>query len=306
MSLRADTAAESSSPARRGSSSARSPAEGLPRPRGRRREAGGRGSQVPPKVKAAAAGGSAGAAAEPVLARADGTIREYWIRAEQVKWKIVPTGKRPDAQRRRSRARPSSPPSPTGRTRPGFAAPLGPATIPGPLLEVETGETLVGQLPEQAPDAGDHAPARDLLLAARWTAPTRASTPTPAASCRRTRPSSTSGTRPTGPRARGSTTTTGPATRSRCSRACSGRSRPQAGSAAADREFPLFFHDFIPTATGLSKSFSCVNGRAYAGNTPTLAANVGDDRRLLRLRDRQQLPHLPPARPPLDECRRAP
>ena len=43
-----------------------------------------------------------------------------------------------------------------------------------------------------------------------------------------------------------------------------------------DREFFLAFHSFTPLATGLDNSFSCINGRAYAGNTPTLRAKVGE------------------------------
>ena len=43
-----------------------------------------------------------------------------------------------------------------------------------------------------------------------------------------------------------------------------------------DREFFLFLHSFTPLATALEQQFSCINGRAYAGNTPTLRAKVGD------------------------------
>jgi FtsP/CotA-like multicopper oxidase with cupredoxin domain len=38
----------------------------------------------------------------------------------------------------------------------------------------------------------------------------------------------------------------------------------------------LCFHSFTPLATGLTNQFSCINGRAYAGNTPTLRAKVGE------------------------------
>jgi FtsP/CotA-like multicopper oxidase with cupredoxin domain len=43
-----------------------------------------------------------------------------------------------------------------------------------------------------------------------------------------------------------------------------------------NREFFVFLHSFAPLATGLDQQFSCINGRAYAGNTPTLHAKVGD------------------------------
>jgi FtsP/CotA-like multicopper oxidase with cupredoxin domain len=42
-----------------------------------------------------------------------------------------------------------------------------------------------------------------------------------------------------------------------------------------DVEFFLFMHAFQPVATHLNQQFSCINGRAYAGNTPTLRAQVG-------------------------------
>ena len=55
-----------------------------------------------------------------------------------------------------------------------------------------------------------------------------------------------------------------------------GRSdRPQAGRAAAGPRVLPLFHSFTPPATGLHNSFLCINGRSYAGNTPTLTAKVG-------------------------------
>jgi FtsP/CotA-like multicopper oxidase with cupredoxin domain len=35
-------------------------------------------------------------------------------------------------------------------------------------------------------------------------------------------------------------------------------------------------HTFPPVATKLDTQFSCLNGRAYPGNTPDLKANVGE------------------------------
>jgi multicopper oxidase len=46
------------------------------------------------------------------------------------------------------------------------------------------------------------------------------------------------------------------------------------GAPVPEREFFLACHSFVPLATGLDNNFSCVNGRAYAGNTPTLRAQV--------------------------------
>jgi FtsP/CotA-like multicopper oxidase with cupredoxin domain len=42
-----------------------------------------------------------------------------------------------------------------------------------------------------------------------------------------------------------------------------------------DAEFFLFMHSLQPIATNLNRLFGCFNGRAYAGNTPTLHAKVG-------------------------------
>ena len=50
-----------------------------------------------------------------------------------------------------------------------------------------------------------------------------------------------------------------------------------AGATPPTREFCLAFHSFLPPATGLQTAFYCINGYAYAGNTPTLQANIGDD-----------------------------
>jgi FtsP/CotA-like multicopper oxidase with cupredoxin domain len=48
------------------------------------------------------------------------------------------------------------------------------------------------------------------------------------------------------------------------------------GDPLPSREFFVFLHSFAPLATGLEQQFSCINGRAYAGNTPTFQAKVGD------------------------------
>lgn len=44
-----------------------------------------------------------------------------------------------------------------------------------------------------------------------------------------------------------------------------------------DVENVVFFHQFPPSITELDEPFFCINGRAYAGNTPTLRAKVGQD-----------------------------
>lgn len=44
-----------------------------------------------------------------------------------------------------------------------------------------------------------------------------------------------------------------------------------------DVEHVLFFHQLTPPVTGLKRAYQGVNGRAFAGNTPTIRARVGQD-----------------------------
>jgi FtsP/CotA-like multicopper oxidase with cupredoxin domain len=52
--------------------------------------------------------------------------------------------------------------------------------------------------------------------------------------------------------------------------------RPR-GAKLPDRSYSLFFHQLPPPITGIQRNFQCINGRAYAGNTPTLRSRVGED-----------------------------
>jgi FtsP/CotA-like multicopper oxidase with cupredoxin domain len=52
--------------------------------------------------------------------------------------------------------------------------------------------------------------------------------------------------------------------------------RPK-GEKLPDVERTLFLHSFAPPVTGLPRQFQAINGRAFAGNTPTITARVGQD-----------------------------
>ncbi len=52
--------------------------------------------------------------------------------------------------------------------------------------------------------------------------------------------------------------------------------RPR-GAKWPDRVYTVFAHQLPPPITGLERTYQCLNGRAYAGNTPTLRARVGED-----------------------------
>ena len=94
----------------------------------------------------------------------------------------------------------------------------------------------------------------------------------------RARRSPTSGSARPSRSAPGRTTTTGPTTRSTRSAACSARSScARKGAKPPDRVYTLFAHQLPPPVTRLQANFHCINGRAYAGNTPTLTARVGED-----------------------------
>jgi len=49
------------------------------------------------------------------------------------------------------------------------------------------------------------------------------------------------------------------------------------GAKQPDVEQVLFLHQLLPPVTGLGRAFQAINGRAYAGNTPTIQARSGQD-----------------------------
>ncbi len=52
--------------------------------------------------------------------------------------------------------------------------------------------------------------------------------------------------------------------------------RPK-GAKWPDRVYCVFAHQLPPPITGRQQNFQCFNGRAYAGNTPTLRSKAGED-----------------------------
>jgi manganese oxidase len=49
------------------------------------------------------------------------------------------------------------------------------------------------------------------------------------------------------------------------------------GAKLPDVSHQLFLHSLPPNVTGLDANFQCINGRSFAGNTPTLRAHTGQD-----------------------------
>ena len=94
--------------------------------------------EVPPKV-AAARSQSTAAQPEPVLAaaRANGTRREYWIKAVQRRWNIVPKGR--DQMLGKKVKGPTKFKAFAYRAyTQNFETPIGGATIPGPLIDARS------------------------------------------------------------------------------------------------------------------------------------------------------------------------
>src|SRR5262245_48703324 len=98
--------------------------------------------KVPPKVATAEWRGSDLGTRRAIALAGAGNVREYWIAAEPVEWNVVPTHR---DQMMAEKVK--------GTTRfgaygyrpysEGFKTPLGKATVPGPLIEAEVGDTVV-------------------------------------------------------------------------------------------------------------------------------------------------------------------
>src|SRR5215213_9225685 len=127
---------------------------------------------VPPKVAAADWSGGTPGILRLASLPAGGQTREYWIAAEPVTWNIVPT----------HRDQMTTQKVKFGKTKfaaygyraysPGFAKPLGAATVPGPLIEAEVGDTVVVHFRNKLKAPVTMHP-HGIFYSTRWTAPTR-------------------------------------------------------------------------------------------------------------------------------------
>jgi manganese oxidase len=227
---------------------------------------------VPPKVVAAESGQAP--AVRTMLAQSTGARREYWIRAEPVRWDIVPSG-RDQMMDKRIKGKTTFTAYAYRAYTPNFEAPLGPATIPGPLIEAEVGDTVVVNFQNRLrapvtmhPHGIFYAQEMDGAYKGRFT--------DPGGFVQKNRSfqyvwEARPGTQgvwlyhdhgPMDPLPLfkglfGTLVVRDPA-----------RPRP-------DQEFFLVMHNLTPVATDLDNAFSCINGGAFAGNTPNLRASVG-------------------------------
>ena len=232
-----------------------------------------------------------------------GVRREYWIKAEKVRWDIVPTG-RDEMMNEKVKGKASFKAFAYRRYTENFGQPMGPAMIPGPLIEGEIGDTIVVNFQNTLrppvtmhPHGVFYANEMDGAYKGKFTDPggfvQHRRTFQYVWDCK-------------------------PGTAGNWLYHDHGPMDPiplykglfgplmirEKGEAPPDAEFFLTLHSFPPVATGLRSNFSCINGRSYAGNTPTLHAKVGERVRLPRDRPRQRLPHVPCAWAPLGRPRR--
>jgi FtsP/CotA-like multicopper oxidase with cupredoxin domain len=230
------------------------------------------GVSVPPKVAAA---GASGAPAPLGAGAATGADREYWIRAEQRNWDIVPTGRdemmnEPVKGKTKFKAYGYRP------YRPNFAEPITKAKIPGPLIEATIGETIAVHFQNKLtvpvtmhPHGIFYANEMDGAYKGKFTDPGGFVQPDQTFTYVWEARPGTAGTwlyHDHGPM--------DPVP------VFKGLFGPlvihDPSETPADKTFSVAFHTLPPVATGLDTQFSCINGRAYAGNTPTFEASVGD------------------------------
>ena len=208
-------------------------------------------------------------------ATATGAVNTYWIKAVKTKWNIVPTHHDGMMDRKV--------PGKTTFTAlayqpwaPGFATPLGPPQIPGPLLQAQTGDTIVVNFRNQTgvpvtmhPHGIFYTHDMDGAYKGKYTEP---------------------GGFVENGRTFQYVWEARPGTEGAWLYHDHGPMDPlpvfkgmfggliirKPTDPVPNEEFFVFLHSFTPLATGLDQQFSCINGRAYAGNTPTLRAKVGD------------------------------
>jgi uncharacterized cupredoxin-like copper-binding protein len=208
-----------------------------------------------------------------------GSRREYWVQARTRGWDVAPTARddwhdRPVRGKRRFRALVYQ------LMQPGFAGPAGPPLIPGPTLHAEVGDVLVVHFRNAAaklrqaltmhphgvrytPDydgvyLGDHTRIGGFIAPGEEFTYTWEATPDSVGVW----PYHDHGPNHTLNTFRG---------------AFGAIVIRERGAKAPDVEHVLFLHSLLPPVTGLGRAFQAINGRTFAGNTPTIETRVGQD-----------------------------
>ena len=229
---------------------------------------------MPPKVAAADGAATPGARLLAGLP-SGGQTREYWIAAEPVEWNIVPTHRDQMMAEKVKQGKTTFGAYGYRAYSAGFKSPLGKATVPGPLIDAEVGDTVVvhfrnklGAPATMHPHGIFYANEMDGAYKGKWT--------DPGGFVQRNRTFTYVWEAREGTEGTWLYHDHGPMDPLPTFKGLFGplviRKR---GEARPDNEFFLAFHTFDPSITGLRGTYYCVNGKAYAGNTPTLEAQVG-------------------------------
>jgi FtsP/CotA-like multicopper oxidase with cupredoxin domain len=203
--------------------------------------------------------------------------REYWVQARTVNWNIVPTH-RDDWHDRRIAGKTTFPAYVYEEMTAGFASPVGRASMPGPTLWAEVGDLLVvhfrnadtklGQAVTMHPHGVRYTPEYDGAYMGRYTRAGGFVRPGEEFTYRWECVPEAVGAWPYHDHGPNHTLNTFRGLFGAIVVTPRGEPRP-------DVSYALMFHQLTPPVTGIPRSFQCVNGRAYAGNTPTLQARVG-------------------------------
>jgi FtsP/CotA-like multicopper oxidase with cupredoxin domain len=233
------------------------------------------GVAVPPRVADAASSNGSRTTLASATASADGgRRREYWIAAETRRWNIVPRG-RDQMMGRRVEGKTKFTAYAYRRYSAGFEAPMGKAAIPGPLIEANVGDTVVVhyrnevKVPTTIHPHGIFYPEEmDGAYKGRYT--------DPGGFVQRGQEFTYVWEARPGTEGLWLYHDHGPLDPIPVFKGMFGpliirdptKPRP-------DAEHFLFMHALQPVATRLRRNFWCINGRAYAGNAPTVRSKVG-------------------------------
>jgi manganese oxidase len=208
-----------------------------------------------------------------------GVAREYWIQARPVRWDPVPTGKDEWMGMSVPRKRKFMAMAYQQYTD-GFAQPIGGPTIPGPVLHAEVGDTLVvhfrngdhhfGQAHTMHPHGVRYTPDYDGSYLSGFTRSGGFIAPGDEFTYTWECVPGSAGVWPYHDHGPNGTISVG--------RGLFGSLIVrEKGEKAPDVEQVLVMHALTPQLTGADANFQCFNGRAFAGNTPTIRSRVGQD-----------------------------
>jgi FtsP/CotA-like multicopper oxidase with cupredoxin domain len=233
--------------------------------------------KVPPKVAAAEwRGTSAGTARLAALSSSgSGATREYWIAAEPVKWNIVPTHRDQMMAEKVKQGRTSFSAYGYRPYSEGFGKPLGKASVPGPLIEAEVGDTVIVHFRNRLQAPVTMHP-HGLFYSNEMDGAYKGKFTDPGGFVQRNRTFTYVWEAREGTEGTWLYHDHGPMDPLPVFKGLFGPlvvRKP--GEPRPDNEFFLGFHTWDPGITGLKGTYFCINGHAYAGNTPTLEAKVG-------------------------------